>query len=62
MALSETNVLRFFAGALYQFELSENKGKEQSNVRQVTGSSRTKFLDAPLTRSYVSVRSAKISM
>jgi len=39
---------RFFAGALYQFQLFENKGKEQSDVRQVTEPSRTKFLAAPL--------------
>jgi len=35
MALTETNVLRYFAGALYQFQLSENRRKKQSNVQYV---------------------------
>jgi len=31
LPLPETNLLRFFAGPLYQFELFENKWKEQSD-------------------------------
>ena len=42
------NLLRFYAGALCQFQLFENKRKEQSDARQVTGLSWTKFLAAPL--------------
>jgi len=48
MALPETNLLRSFVGALYQFQLFENKQKEQWDALQVTGHARTKFLTAPL--------------
>jgi len=42
MSPAETTLLRFFAGALYQFQPFENTRKEQSDVRQAA------FLAAPL--------------
>jgi len=48
MVLPETNLLRFFIGALNQFRLFRNKRKEQLDECQVIGPSRIKFLGAPL--------------
>jgi len=50
----EASMLRFFAGALYQFQLFESKWKERSYLGHVTGPSRTKFLSVPLPGSTIS--------